>query len=94
MPGIIMLSSLVVASIAIRDLSLPFPRPTPAQAVAQLSEAVERQAGEPNDVRFHHVAFGISAAKLRSYIMRRVARLPRVTDDRCVRRTIRVARRV
>ena len=41
---------IAAATTAVRDLALPFPRPTPAQAVAQLAQAVERQADEPDDM--------------------------------------------
>lgn len=48
-----MLLSLLATAIAaatIRDLSLPFPRPSPTQAIAQLAQAAERQNGEPEDM--------------------------------------------
>lgn len=42
----------LVTAVLVRDLALPFPRPTPTQAVQQLAEAVQRQAAdaEPDDM--------------------------------------------
>ena len=45
-----LLASPLAAMAPVRDLSLPFPRPTPAQALAKLTQAVERQADEPDDM--------------------------------------------
>ena len=42
----------VAAAAAVRDLALPFPRPTPAQAIEALARAMEAQevSGEPADM--------------------------------------------